>query len=72
TTSSQPVNCYESITNSVVTSCDKGKCIVKECAPGYHIGNDAKSCVENTKSACGLPDSNATVSCKDRCRLGIC
>ncbi|MFA5625420.1 MAG: hypothetical protein WC966_10270 [Bradymonadales bacterium] len=72
TTSSQPVNCYESITNSVVTSCDKGKCIVKECAPGYHIGNDDKSCVANTKSACGLPDSNATVGCNDRCRLGIC
>ncbi|MGI5829929.1 MAG: hypothetical protein ACOX8U_07170 [Bradymonadia bacterium] len=72
TTSSQPVNCYESITNSVVTSCDKGKCIVKECAPGYHIGNDDKSCVANTKSACGLPDSNAIVGCYNRCRLGIC
>lgn len=62
TTSSATTDCT-SIAKASKTDCRDGACVVTECASGFHISSDNKSCVANSDSACGLPNSNKVVKC---------
>ena len=61
-------NCQDctSIENTVSggTNCrQSGECYVTHCADGYHIAQDERSCVINTKEECGLPTSSSVENC---------